>query len=162
MNDRVASCNILWVRNLKKKTESAAKRKPTEMQPTVRVLEHIEGLRQTCRKPLTIRKQKCPFFKNVWSHVRWMLNKELDSRPYKMVMAQAFKDQHTVNWETFCENRLNAQGTDTVNRVLMTDEANFNLSSCANSHYWRYWATEKTRDVRQERLHSENVLFGIV
>ena len=44
----------------------------------------------------------------------------------------------------------------------MRDEASFHLTSYVNSQNWWYWATENARDVRQETLHSEKILFGVV
>jgi hypothetical protein len=50
----------------------------------------------------------------------------------------------------------------------MTDEANFHLCGNVNSQNCRYWATENPRDIQQQPLHSEVIVwcgvasFGVI
>jgi hypothetical protein len=94
--------------------------------------------------------------------VRWILHQYLNSRSYKIIMVQAFNDQDNENWKTLCENLSKIQVNDDINHILMTDEASFHLTSYVNSQNWWCWATENARDVCQEPLPSEKVLFGVV
>ena len=86
------------------------------------------------------------------------MHEDLNFHPYKMVMVQAINDQYNVNRKTVCEVLLNALDNDELNRVRMTDEANFHLCGNVNSQNCRYWATENPRDIRQKPLHSEKFI----
>jgi len=85
-NDSVASRNtlLLWVRNVRE-TASAAKRKPTQRKPAVRIPENIKRLckifvgsprRSESRNALALRMSG--------RTVRWILHSDVNSHPYKM------------------------------------------------------------------------------
>jgi len=145
-NDSVASRNtlLLWVRNVRE-TSSAAKRKPTERKPAVRTPENIKRFRQIfVGSPRRSESRNALALRMSGRTVRWILHRDLNSHPYKMIIVQAFNYQDIENWRTLCQNLLKDQGNDDNNHIIMADEANFHLSSYVNSRNWCYWAIENT------------------
>jgi len=114
-NDSVASHNtlLLWVRNLRE-TASAAKTKPTERQPALRISENVKRLRQTFVGRLRRSESRSVLALRTSGHtVRWILHQDLKSRPYKLIMVQAFNVK-TMKTEKICENLSKTQYNDII------------------------------------------------
>jgi len=137
---------------------SAAKRKPSGRETSLRTPENIERVHQAfVRSPWQLANRNAIALRMSYRTVHRILHEDLNFQLYKMVMAQAINDEDSVNRKTVCEVLLNALVNDHLNHILMMDEANFHLCGNVNSQNCRYWATENPRIIHQKPLHSEKV-----
>ena len=98
-NDSIASRTtlLLWVRNLRE-TASAAKRKPIEQKPAVRTSENIKRFRQTfVGRPRPSESSNALALIMSGRTLRLILHQDFNSRPYKIIVVQAFNYQDTEN-----------------------------------------------------------------
>ena len=96
---------------------------------------------------------------------------DIKFHPYKIQMAHELKEIDMVNRRIACENILArmAQEPMFLNKLLMSDEANFFLSGCVNKQNFRYWSDENPLILHQKPPRSQKVvvwcavgMFGII
>jgi len=76
------------------------------------------------------------------------LHKDLNFRPYKIVIVQELIYRDMANRRISSEQLLEMLNDDSaINTVLMTDEAHFHLSGYVNRQDYRYWARENPQEL---------------
>lgn len=88
-----------------------------------------------------------------------ILKIKLSMHAYKVKICQKLQPTDFERRMQFCEWFLEKLDADNefIGKLIMSDEAHFNLSGCVNRQNLRFWSTENPMEIMEMPLHSERV-----
>ena len=160
-----------WVRKFRT-TASTEDKKHGGKPKTVRTPENIERVRiDFQRSPKRSAHRHAQTLGISRTSLRRILHKDLNFHPYKLQIVQELSDRDHASRRTFCEQfiELTREQPDLIRRVIMSDEAHFQLCGSVNKQNMRYWSDVNPLELHQKPLHSQKVTvwcgfsaFGII
>lgn len=138
---------------------------------TVRTPENVETVREAFeRSPRRSARQQSRIL-GISRKSLFRILKEIRFHPYKLQVVQKINERDKEVRLAFCTtmNGLLQDNPDTLNNLLMSDEAHFYLSGSVNKQNMRYWSPVNPMELHEKALHSPKVTvwcgvgaFGIV
>lgn len=88
-----------------------------------------------------------------------IIKKDLHLYPYKIQMTQQLMENDHMRRREWCEKVLqhNNDDPDFWTKIIMSDEAHFDLAGFVNKQNSRYWGTENPQLIHQRPLHPRRV-----
>jgi hypothetical protein len=171
-NDPVPSAHAIktWIKNFEE-TGSTLKKKIGSVK-SVRMPENVARVEGALQRSPTrsARRHAVPLGISDHSIRRRILHKDLHYHLYK-IQTHALKDVDQANRLALCQHLLNMinENPDLVNKLLMSDAAQFHLSGFVNKQNFRYSSSENPQRFHEKPLHRVKVTvwcaissFGIV
>lgn len=127
---------------------------------TGRSIENIRRVRESIAEdPRTSTERRATQLGMSRTSLRRILKLDLHAFPYKIQVAQQLLPRDHQQRLQYCHSLLNVNDNidDFPHKLIMTDEAHFNLSGFVNKQNYRYWGTENPRILQERPLHPSRV-----
>ena len=123
---------------------------------SVRDADNVERVMRSVRsEPSTSIRRRSQELDIKKSSLQKILTTDLNLFPYKIQIVQELKPTDYETRLTFCAAFLTQ--SDLTEKLIMTDEAHFNLSGFINKQNYRFWGTQQPQVMIEKPLHPERV-----
>lgn len=121
-----------------------------------RTADNIDLVRESvAENPETSTRRRSAQLKLSRRSLQRILVQDLNLFPYKMQLVHKLQPRDNEKRLEYCNAFLNLVDTNEIffGKIIMTDEAHFDLSGFVNSQNCRFWGTENPRILHERPLH---------